>query len=173
MSREISFCLSSDVNGDDWTNVTSIKFSQYYVLMYYSSLISETEGLKLMNASLSQQSYNYENGLPTNTADEYKAYSNSIELQIVVDFLNIEVIPSLQNEPQETDLIIDIYGGIDNFVSSYYTGAPYLKYFNVFENEIEAGYTAYVPNILSCAIKLRDFFQMALDQNETYNILVE
>lgn len=163
----------SNVNGDNWTNVTTIRFSQYYILMYYASLISEIEGLKLMNASLTEESCNNQNGLPVKNTDNNMAFYVPNQLQDVINFLNNQVLPALQNEQEETDLVMDIYGGIDNFIDRWYSGAAYLKNFNVFEDEIEPEFSGYVPNIIDTAVTVRDFFKSSINQNESYEILVE
>ncbi|QQV01267.1 MULTISPECIES: hypothetical protein [Chryseobacterium] len=172
MSRRIYFELTGET---DWTKKINPDFGSIAALIFYANTLNISMGEKMIYACLSEASYRYEKDIPQGsyTSDNYSAHYGVNEMQELISFINNQLIPSLQNESQNKDMIYDVYGGKFSFIDSYYNGPEYLGYLGINEDDIVEGYTGYIPNMLQKVLELRDFYQRVKDLNQPYEIYVE
>jgi len=168
MSREIFFSKTGD---SDWEHNVIIPFGLYSLLLYYSSNNSSSGGELLFNASISEWYYRHINNLSKNglTVNDYEAHFGHNDIQSLLNYLNNQLIPALNNET-EGDIVSGMYGGLENYYELFNNATNYLKEFGLFENDL---YGYYVSEVIDIAIELRDFFQRVKDNNMKYEVSVE
>lgn len=111
-----------------------ISFGTFSLCMYYAAQLNTVKAKKLMEATISEWSFRVEYDLPEGnlTSDDEEAHFVPLEIQEVITFLEDDLIPALNNETQD---LLEQYGGKSSFVNLYYDGAEFLKFNGISENE--------------------------------------
>jgi len=151
-------------------NINKVEdFGTYALAMYYVKQINASKGKKLLEATLSEAAYRFENELPSGGLDgleDFEAHYVRSDLQEVIFFIENDLIPALNNETQ--NLLVK-YGGRANFVDLYYTNPDYLIALGVDDDEF---YMADPSSIAAFLLDLKDVFEYSLSVNKPCEVLV-
>ncbi|WP_415326348.1 hypothetical protein [Chryseobacterium sp. MMS23-Vi53] len=171
MSRRIYFKVTGE---DDWQKQLDPHMVSIAILIFYANNLNPLMGEKMMEASISENKFRYEKDLLEEeyTSDNFSAHYGVAEMPELINFIDNHLLIALRNESPDIDIITDIYGGISNFIDQYYE-IDYLGYLGINDDEIFEGDTGFIPNLITRAIELRDFFQRVKDLNKPYEVYVE
>lgn len=94
------------------------------------------------------------------------------EINEIIRFINNKLLPSLKNEPQDLDLVFDIFGDAERFLDAYYN-VLHLGIMGIAENDLPEGYAGYIPNLFDKAVLLRDFYKRVIDMERGYEVYTQ
>ncbi|AKK71504.1 hypothetical protein [Chryseobacterium gallinarum] len=162
-TRKIYFELKNN-------SFVEIDFGTYSLMMYYSTQIDNQRNKKVFDATLSEWayrvSYNISEGIYT--SDNDIAHFVPADIQEAINFIDSQVIPTLENEFFNS--ILQKYGGQNNFENTvYYQSTEYLKILSI-------GGEFYDDNkevLKYYFIELRNLFQNALNLNMPFETWVD
>jgi hypothetical protein len=171
MSRRIYFEVTGET---DWTKKIDPDMGSVAVLIFYANNLNSIMGEKMVYSVLSESAYRFQKDLPESIygSDNYSAHYGVSEMQELINFINNQLLPSLQSQQQDKDVVYDVYGG-NSFIDLYYDGPDYLGYLGIGDDDIIEGYTGYIPNLIQKATWLRDFYQRVKDLNQPYKVHIE
>ena len=143
-------------------------FGTYALAMYYAKQVNAIKAKYLLEATFSEWKYRVENDLPEDGLEgleDFESHFVPSEIKDVISFIENEVIPALNNETQN---LIDKYGGRDNFQTLYYTNPDYLICLGFDDDEY------YVDNygVRGFFIDLKEILSYCLIHNKPYEVLV-
>lgn len=172
MSRRIYFEITEET---DWTQKIDPDLGSIAALIFYADNLNPVMGEKMMNSTLSEYNYRFEKNLPRGNYTTYNssAHYGPDHMEELIHFIDNQLIPALQNSLQHRDILIDMYGGIQNFLNLYYDGPEYLGYIGINESDIIEGYTGYIPNLMQKTLELKNFYQRVKVLNKTYQVFIE
>ncbi|KOS04788.1 hypothetical protein AM493_01060 [Flavobacterium akiainvivens] len=144
-------------------------FGTYGIMMFYAKQINSQKGKKLFDSLLSEYSYRVMYDLPLGniTYHNYLAHFVVSEIQEVINFLNDDVIISLNNENLN---LLDQYGGVHSFIDMYYLDAGYLENLGLTSDEHFNGSISFLIQQFE---NLISFYEYALLSNETYTSRID
>jgi len=110
----------------------TIDFGTYSLMVYYAKQLNYEKAKLLYDATLSEYYYRATYNKPLDDlTDEYSSHFNSDEIQQVIDFIENDLIPELNNEKQD---LIEKYGGREGFYDRFEKDEGFIRGF-IYEDE--------------------------------------
>lgn len=145
-----------------------IDFGSYALAMYYAKQLNREKGKKLFDATISEYWYRCYYDLPRDnyTSENDEAHFVITDLEEVIAFMDNELLPALNDESED---IINQYGGLDNFIELFYsnTNGTYLEEIGLYHHEY---YESDGPALAFELEKIKDLFSHCLSLKEPYRV---
>lgn len=143
-------------------------FGTYAIAMYYAKQINILKAKILFEATLSEWKYRVEHELSEDGLDgleDFEAHFVPSEIEDVISFIENEIVPALSNETQN---LLEKYGGRANFLELYYTNPDYLIALGLDDNEF------YGDNygIKGFFIELKEVLSYSLIHNKPCEVII-
>jgi hypothetical protein len=143
-------------------------FGTYVLIMFYAKNLDADKAKMLYDSTLSESDYNVNyNLLSENLLDsDGDAHFVVAEIQQTITFINNELIPALNSEPE--DLLVK-YGGRHSFYELFYNDTAY---FEVTCIDLEEFYDSDPKQIAHLLNLFKNLLQYSLDTNLPLDISV-
>lgn len=114
----------------------SFNREEFFILVHYANSLSVNRAKKLYFAGETEYIYRFENGLPLGGLDFYESnqpHWNTVDLKDVVSFIDMELLPQLQNLTNEN--LISALGGWSVLKSVIDQGPSYTHRFGIVSDD--------------------------------------
>lgn len=154
---------------DEITREMAVDATVIGILLYYAKELDFNKGKNFYYRLLNEYSYKDDKNITPNPDTEDAqtfCYYDATEISNAIDFIENDLIPSLQQMPDQKAKLIDIYGGIDGFIDEFESNKEFIELFfdysQHYNNNIE-----YYIFILE---EIKEIFQISLTNQEPYMI---
>jgi hypothetical protein len=153
-------------------------WESHTVMLYYCYLIDPIKAEKLYKALVGSWRYSVSNNMPLDTGfpedEDDVVYLPIEELSEVINFLDTEILPTLEqevNNGQGNDILVDRWSGGVNFDTFLLNSVGGIFTNDSIESHVQMDETPeYLLNSMS---DLKDFFQTAVNNNLKYYVIRE
>lgn len=144
-------------------------FGTYALLMYYAKSVNSRLAKKFLDSTFSEYEYRIIYDLSVDTLDEESRTAHFIasEIQEIIEFLEQELIPSLENESRN---LFEKYGSKENFYELFYSNVEFLDPLGIYHDEC---YNDEPKGLIFLIKILIRFMQSALSLNIPYSVFVK
>lgn len=152
---------------DEITRKMALNATVIGILLYYAKELDFNKGKNFYHRLSNEFSYKDEKNITPNPDTEdaqLYCYYDATEISNAIDFIENDLIPSLQQMPDQKAHLIDIYGGIDGFIEEFESNKEFIELFfdysQHYNNNIEY-------NIIILE-EIKEIFQISLTNQEPY-----
>lgn len=159
----------------DWEKYCQFNFDIFGLMLFYSKELDEAKSLDLYRAMATQYFYKLLREMPLGglTSEDESVAITVLELPTVIDFIDTQVIPTLNTEGQN---IIMKYGGVESFINFFTKEKGFTEDIFLYDDDFQENdsdiYTK--ENLIHCFNMLKDFLQYVLENGlPSYEVRVD
>jgi len=141
-------------------------FGTYTMLMYYALTLNSVKGKKLFDATMTEWAYrvNYDLDLTGITSSDIGAHFVISDIQDAISFIDGDLINALESEKED---LLTKYGGKSNFEENVNSNEGIIGFVGVADEY----YIDDPESLIGIAEMLKDFLQVAVNLNKSYNVI--
>jgi hypothetical protein len=165
MSERFMYIMTKDEETIEFT----IDATAIGILLYYAKELDFNKGKNFYHRLSNEFSYKIDKNLtPTqNTEDtQLYCYYESTEISDAIDFIENDLIPSLEQMPNQKLALINIYGGIGGFIEEFELNKEYIDLYFPYDQCYDETIDGYIYLLQG----IKDIFQISLTNQEPYVI---
>jgi len=154
---------------DEITLHLAIDVTAIGILLYYAKELDFNKGKNFYHRLSNEYDYKSDKNITPliDTEDTQTfCYFDATEISNAIDFIENDLIPSLELIPDQSMSLVKLYGGIEGFIEEFESNKEYIELFFPYDQ----CYTETIDGYLYILENTKQIFQISLANQEPYMI---